>query len=104
MSHRVREDVQRAANELGVSPAIPIETLIKGYRVEAAEHGSRDPRTNVTDDDPQKTLKIALAHLAEYPDYYERLERMEAEAAAALGGKRAPDPFLDMDARPFRVF
>jgi Protein of unknown function (DUF5661) len=26
------------------------------------------------------TGKIALAHMKEFPDYYERLERMEAEA------------------------
>jgi Protein of unknown function (DUF5661) len=26
------------------------------------------------------TGKIALTHMKEFPDYYERLERMEAEA------------------------
>jgi hypothetical protein len=26
------------------------------------------------------TVKIALAHLKEFPDYYSRLERMEEEA------------------------
>ena len=44
------------------------------------EHGRRDPRTNVTDDDPVVTAKIALAHLNEFPDYYSRLEQMEREA------------------------
>jgi hypothetical protein len=44
------------------------------------EHGLRDPATNVTDDDPAFTAKIALAHLNEFPDYYTRLERMEQEA------------------------
>ena len=38
------------------------------------------PATNVTDDDPTVTAKIALAHLNEFPDYYTRLERMEEEA------------------------
>jgi hypothetical protein len=33
-------------------------------------------------DDPLTTGKIALAHLREFPDYYTRLERMEAEADA----------------------
>ena len=42
------------------------------------EHGSRDPETNVTNDDPVITGKIAWAHLKELPDYYERLEAMEA--------------------------
>jgi hypothetical protein len=44
------------------------------------EHGLRDSLTNVTDDDPIVTGKIALAHLNEFPDYYVRLERMEQEA------------------------
>jgi hypothetical protein len=38
--------------------------------------------TNVTDDDLLMTAKIALAHLNEFPDYYERLEEMEEEAKA----------------------
>jgi hypothetical protein len=50
-----------------------------GMNVEL-EHGLHDPLTNVTDDDPHVTAKIALAHLNEFPDYYTRLERMEEEA------------------------
>lgn len=46
------------------------------------EHGTRDPQTNVTNDDPLTTGKIAWAHLKEYPDYYQRLRTMEAEADA----------------------
>jgi Protein of unknown function (DUF5661) len=44
------------------------------------EHGRRDPETDVTHDDPTTTGKIALAHLNEFPDYYTRLAKMEAEA------------------------
>jgi hypothetical protein len=47
------------------------------------EHGTRDPETDVTGDDPLLTGKIALAHLREFPDYYPRLARMEAEGEAA---------------------
>jgi hypothetical protein len=50
-----------------------------GMNVEL-EHGLHDSLTNVTDDDPQVTAKIALAHLNEFADYYTRLERMEEEA------------------------
>jgi hypothetical protein len=50
-----------------------------GMNVEL-EHGSQDPITNVTNDDPLTTGKIALAHLNEFPDYYTRLAKMEAEA------------------------
>ena len=45
------------------------------------QHGSHDPQTDVTGDDPSLTGKIALAHMKEFPDYYERLARMEQEAA-----------------------
>jgi len=45
-------------------------------------HGSRSPSTDVKGDDPLMTGRIALAHLRELPDYYERLARMEEEATA----------------------
>jgi hypothetical protein len=44
------------------------------------EHGRRDPLTDVSDDDEIMTGKIAWAHLNEFPDYYTRLAKMEAEA------------------------
>ncbi|MBR9701900.1 hypothetical protein GOV13_03180 [Candidatus Pacearchaeota archaeon] len=55
------------------------DQFMMGMNVEL-EHGSRDPDTNVTGDDPVMTGKIALAHLKEFPDYYDRLEKMEEEA------------------------
>jgi len=66
-----------------------VEEFRRGLDIEL-EHGRRDPATNVTGDDPQATGKIALAHLKEFPDYYTRLDRLEAEAkrdwAAREGG------------------
>ena len=44
------------------------------------EHGTRDPSTNITNDDPITAGKIALAHLNEFLDYYDKLEEMEEEA------------------------
>jgi uncharacterized protein DUF5661 len=58
-----------------------VEQFRIGMEVEF-EHGSHDPRTNVTDDDPLVTGKIAWAHLNEFADYYTRLQKMEAEAEA----------------------
>ena len=58
-----------------------VEQLRIGMEVEL-EHGTRDPETNVTDDDIVVTAKIARAHLNEFPDYYARLAVMEAEAEA----------------------
>jgi len=56
-----------------------IEQFRMGMVVEL-EHGKIDLHTNVTNNDPLITGKIALAHLEEYPDYYTRLEKMENEA------------------------
>jgi hypothetical protein len=56
-----------------------LEQFRMGMDVEL-EHGLRDPATNVTNDDPLTTGKIALAHLTEFPDYYTRLAEMEKEA------------------------
>ena len=53
-----------------------------GLEVEL-EHGTHDPETNVTGDDPVRTGKIALARLRELPDYYMRLAVMEAEDGTA---------------------
>ena len=58
-----------------------LEQFRMGLDVEL-EHGRRDPATNVTDDDPIMTGKIALAHLRELPDYYTRLAEMEAKAGS----------------------
>ena len=59
-----------------------IEDVATGMNVEA-EHGTRFPDLDVTGDDPVVTAKIALAHLREFPDYYDRLEVMEREGEAA---------------------
>ncbi|HEX6286234.1 MAG TPA: DUF5661 family protein [Acidimicrobiia bacterium] len=53
-----------------------------GMNVEL-EHGTRFPDLDVSGDDPVITLKIALAHLREFPDYYERLKIMEGEGEVA---------------------
>jgi hypothetical protein len=62
-----------------------VEQFLMGLHVEL-EHGRQDPSTDVTHDDPITTGKIALSHLNEYPDYYTRLAKMEAEAEQAAGG------------------
>ena len=58
---------------------IDLAEFQRGLEVEL-EHGSRDPETNVTNDDLSLTGKIAWAHLKEFPDYYTRLDKLEAEA------------------------
>ena len=48
-----------------------IEDLLTGMNIEL-EHGLTNSKTNVTDNDIIKTAKIALAHLNEYPNYYNK--------------------------------
>jgi len=45
------------------------EEYLEGINIEL-EHGTVDPHTNVTNDDPLITGKIALAHLNEAEIYY----------------------------------
>lgn len=58
---------------------INLEQFRLGLTVEL-EHGTENPKTNVTNGDLLVTGKIAWAHLNEIPDYYTRLIKMEAEA------------------------
>ena len=77
------EEARRIGEMVGVNfTQVDIEQFRMGLGVEL-EHGTRDPQTNVTNDDELVTGKIAWAHLTEISDYYTRLSKMEAEA----GGK-----------------
>jgi hypothetical protein len=73
--------------QLGITwDKFDIDQFRRGMDVEL-EHGLIDEHTNVTNNDPVITGKIALAHLNEFPDYYDRLEKMEKEAEAFWEGK-----------------
>ncbi len=83
------EEARRVGDSIGVDwDKFELEQFRAGMDVEF-EHGSHDPQTDVTHDDPIVTGKIALAHMKEFPDYYVRLERMEAEAEAGLAARPA---------------
>ena len=76
------DEARRIGEEIGIewaSSPFDVEQFRMGMDVEL-EHGFHDVLTNVTGDEPTVTSKIALAHLKEFPDYYTRLARMEAEA------------------------
>jgi Protein of unknown function (DUF5661) len=77
-NERARAIGERIGIDWNSSP-FDVEQFRMGLGVEL-EHGRHDPATNVTDDDEITTGKIAWAHLNEFPDYYTRLETMEAEA------------------------
>jgi hypothetical protein len=90
MSQRTRftiDEARRVGEEIGIdwrSAPFDVEQFRSGMDVEL-EHGLHDLLTNVTDDDPIVTGKIALAHLNEFADYYTRLDQMEAEAKREHG-------------------
>ncbi|MCW3025228.1 MAG: hypothetical protein JWM29_660 [Solirubrobacterales bacterium] len=76
------EQARSVGAQIGIdwgSAPFDVEQFRMGMDVEL-EHGRFDEATNVTDDDPVFTGKIALAHLNEFPDYYTRLQKMEQEA------------------------
>ena len=49
----------------------PFDDFKRGINIEL-EHGKENTMTNVTDNDLIKTSKIALAHLNEFPNYYNK--------------------------------
>ena len=74
------DEAKKIGEQLGIKwDKFDVEQFRMGMDVEL-EHGLISSETNVTDDDPLTTGKIALAHLEEFPDYYDRLEKMENEA------------------------
>ena len=74
------DEAKKIGEQLGIKwDKFDVEQFRMGMDVEL-EHGLISSETNVTDDDPLTTGKIALAHLEEFSDYYDRLEKMEKEA------------------------
>ncbi len=82
--HFTNEEAKQIGEALGIEwSRFDVEQYRMGLDVEL-EHGLVDPHTNVTNDDPMVTGKIALAHLNEFSDYYTRLDKMEKEAEGEL--------------------
>ena len=78
--HFTAEEAKKIGEELGINwSEFGVEQFRMGMDVEL-EHGKISPATNVTNDDTMLTGKIALAHLNEFSDYYDRLEALEEEA------------------------
>ncbi len=79
------DEAKQIGESLGIDwSRFDVEQFRMGLDVEL-EHGTVSPSTNVTNDDPILTGKIALAHLNEYADYYTRLAKLEKEAEEFWG-------------------
>jgi len=65
-------DIMNVANYLNIDfNKFSFDDFKRGINIEL-EHGLQDKNTNVTDNDLLKTAKIALAHLNELPNYYNK--------------------------------
>lgn len=79
MGHFTREDAKRIGESLGVDwSRFDVEQFRLGLETEL-EH------TDITGGDEMTTGKIALAHLRELPDYYTKLQKMEAKPVKHRG-------------------
>ncbi len=83
MAEFSREEAARILADMGMADKYDANEFYMGINVEL-EHGTVDTATNVTNDDPVVTGKIALAHLNELPNYYTLLEEMEEKGEAML--------------------
>ena len=66
------EDALNIARKLNIDfSKFSSDDFLTGLNIEL-EHGKINPLTNVTNDDLEMTAKIALAHLNEFPNYYNK--------------------------------
>ena len=87
------EEALAIADQLGIDfskVGFTQEEFLEGMNIEL-EHGLVDPETNVTDNDPLKTAKIAKAHLNEFPEYYHKDIGLEAWEKAVEAFKGDPE-------------
>ena len=64
------KDALYASKILGMQfDKFTLDDFLLGLNIEL-EHGLINPKTNVTNNDLILTAKIALAHLEEFPNYY----------------------------------
>ncbi len=65
-------DILKVAKQLNIDfTKFSFEDFITGINIEL-EHGLINPLTNVTNNNLLMTAKIALAHLNEFPNYYDK--------------------------------
>lgn len=66
------QEIFEVAKNLGIKfDKFTFDEFKRGIEIEL-EHGLVNPKTNVTNNNLLKTAKIALAHLNEFPNYYNK--------------------------------
>ena len=89
------EEAKETMKKLKINPKVIKPSYFKGAMQVELEHGKVNKYTNVTKNDLNKTGKIALAHIMEFPDYYVRLEKMEKAGNKYWNNKKRPKLLLD---------
>ena len=86
-----KKQAQELAQKYNINlDIVPLDIWHKGLNIEL-EHGIKYGNlTNVTNDDPNKTAQIVIAHLLENYKYYQYLIKMEDK----LEGLKKKDIFL----------
>jgi len=76
-----KTQAKKLANKFKINlEKINLDYWLYGLNVEL-EHGKKfGAITNITNDNLDITAKIVIAHLIEFPDYYERLMKLEYKA------------------------
>ena len=89
MVEKISEEAAKKTGEsLGLKwDKFDVKQFTMGMNIEL-EHGTENALTNVSNDDLLITGKIALAHLNEFVDYYDRLEEMEKKAHEYWNSKK----------------
>lgn len=83
-----KKESKKLFKEFNINPkVIPQEIWHEALNAEM-EH------KNVIGDNPELAAEIAIAHLEEYPDYYDRLFIMEDDAKKFWKGKKKPSIYI----------
>jgi hypothetical protein len=85
--------VEEIARGLSVNTNVVTPEMLRTGMLIELEHGTIDPRTNVTNDNLIMTAKIALAHLTEDLYYYSRLKYAEDEGDKYWSTRIKPNVF-----------
>jgi len=72
---------------------VPIEEFHIGLNIEREHTGIISKNTNVTGNNPDNVVKIALAHLIEDPRYYYYLAKQEARREKYWSARHKPSIF-----------
>ena len=99
------EQAKSAAAAAGIdleAERYDLEALTAGMNAEL-EHGSASPDTNITNDDPILTAKLAAAHLRKSPFYYAPKRGLKAWEASLGKGVKAKSMKTEYKTLTFRA-